>query len=126
MSKRFRENWVGKGKWKHIAAALNDIGKLLNNLRGQNGITVTKNSAGGLNFTFTGQPYVPSRWVFVINGQPVELSADQDDPTKPYWMVTRGGSPENFEGPLPSVWPPDTNFYEKALSPHWIHVFFNG
>jgi hypothetical protein len=40
MNNLARMNYKGKGKWAHVAKALNDIGRVLNTLRGEGGVTV--------------------------------------------------------------------------------------
>ncbi len=49
--KPFRENWVGRGRWKPLADELNRIGRCLNNLTGMMGIDVLPNSRGGYDFS---------------------------------------------------------------------------
>lgn len=51
----FRENYNGTGKWAVLAAWMNRVGRLLNNLRAGQGVDIEPNVAGGFDISAPGR-----------------------------------------------------------------------
>lgn len=113
------ETWRGKGTAAPLAKAMRDLGGVINNVRGENGIRASVRggrlviSGGGGSMPFSGKAYIAGYETTGLNSDPAKA-----------WVrcFLDRATAEEHAGPPPNPWPPNESWREKLYTPGHIVI----